>query len=681
MFIGKGHLSLMWCGLFVVVLVSAGPPSVEAESSLARARIQLRSGKATQRVSALNTLAAMGPKALPVASAIIGLLHDPIFQVRKAARRALVAIGAPVVPMLVKRLRAGSQIRQLRLVRVLHKLKAHLPAHGWSLFLQMESSSRLIRAHLAQLLIQSGPKVLPAVQRGLSHRAAVLRAIAAEILAKFKAKASASVPSLLQRLRDPVADVRYAVMEALGDIGPASAVAVPLLIKQYKQDPRSRTSVTYALCGIGEQAAPALSILKQALQQGSALMKLNATCALGAMKAKAAPATSALLQAAQQAAPTLQKRIFLAIEAIGVKQVPQAALVKAITPHLGGPKPALHTIALRLLKALGARALPALKQALRSNDWSQKLGAAQGIIRLGPKGLSVLCEVLKRGDWKAHYSVLSVMGQVPIKALPCHGLLVGLSRSREWKVRWALVGPLRRIEQLPQRMLLLQRLRQDAVWQVQFQAAAALVARGRREASLLPPLLKGLQARQPSARLDAAKALGTLGQQSLPALRKQLFHQVPQLRHAAAYALYHVKSRVLAPALPDVIKAIRDQNKGVRLVATHTLQQMLLRDAFAASRGLFLGLAHRDAFVRQTCIKLLKGMGKRIEPYVLIQLRAPRVATKLKMLKSLSSVGLWLSGLRKEIEGLAKGKGAGSSNTLRRAAKEWLQRKSVTGKP
>lgn len=100
--------------------------------------------------------------------------------------------------------------------------------------------------------------------KGLKHRDWEVRVISAYTLGKLGNKAESAIPKLISASEDDKADVRFAIAQALGDIG--SEKGVSGLIKGLQdQDENVRVSAVYALSQLKEKALPANSVLTQAL--------------------------------------------------------------------------------------------------------------------------------------------------------------------------------------------------------------------------------------------------------------------------------------------------------------------------------------------------------------------------------------------------------------------------------
>jgi HEAT repeat protein len=139
---------------------------------------------------------------------------------------ALIRIGAPAIPALVGQMVDPQPLGQYR--------------------------AEFLRRSAMVLLARMGAPAVPALREALGHPNASVRACAAEALGRFTppATAAGAVPELGRALRDGDATVRQRAAAALGNIGPEARAAAPLL-REALGDPAAdvRLSAAYALCG------------------------------------------------------------------------------------------------------------------------------------------------------------------------------------------------------------------------------------------------------------------------------------------------------------------------------------------------------------------------------------------------------------------------------------------------
>ena len=86
----------------------------------------------------------------------------------------------------------------------------------------------------------------------------------------------------------------------------------------------------------------------------------------------------------------------------------------------------------------------------------------------------------------------------------------------------------------------------------------------------IPELIDALRNESESACLNAAYALGTMGELAVPALIETLHDESEIVRRNASYAL----TVIGAPAVPALIETAKDPNEGVRMIAVDALGDM-----------------------------------------------------------------------------------------------------------
>lgn len=91
---------------------------------------------------------------------------------------------------------------------------------------------------------------------------------------------------------------------------------------------------------------------------------------------------------------------------------------------------------------------------------------------------------------------------------------------------------------------------------------------------LIPSLIEALKDTEADVRLGAAHALASLGKEAVPSLMETLSHKDKNLRAFAIYALGQA-GKPAGPAIPLLIKAIKDEDKEVRRQAVGALQKII----------------------------------------------------------------------------------------------------------
>ena len=108
----------------------------------------------------------------------------------------------------------------------------------------------------------------------------------------------------------------------------------------------------------------------------------------------------------------------------------------------------------------------------------------------------------------------------------------------------------------------------DAMWSHMWQwHRGATNGRNAGGPGSIPDLIKDMQVDDEATCLDAAYALGTIGEPAVPALIDTLRHDSEAVRRNATYAL----TAIGAPAVPALIEIARDSNEHTRSAAIETL--------------------------------------------------------------------------------------------------------------
>jgi HEAT repeat protein len=175
-----------------------------------------------ERLVAQSVLAAMGPLAKPAVSAMASFLQDPDCEVRRCAASGLGKVGAGAAPAVPA------------LVNLLNDKVAE------------------VRFNAARALLRIDPgdtKGMPVLIKGLQAKEASVRLQAVLVIMSVGRRASDAVPSLIDLLSDNNEDVRLHSIYALGSIGTQALPAVGKL-KEMRHDP------AYVVRRAAEEALP-----------------------------------------------------------------------------------------------------------------------------------------------------------------------------------------------------------------------------------------------------------------------------------------------------------------------------------------------------------------------------------------------------------------------------------------
>lgn len=247
------------------------------------------------RVAALETLARLGPDALPAFDTVFRFLKSE--PEREAAIRCLAACGPDGVPRLAAALTHDAPSVRSGVIEALSRLgQAAEPALDGLVRCADDAEPDVRRAAVLALgnLSVRKAEVEAALRRRLDDADGNIRFFAAESLARLEAADHPAVQALMAGLESPNASRRVAAVLSLSRLGPSAKAAVPALQRLLESDPDAqvRSAAARALGRI-EHAAAVPSLM--AALRDPELEVRNAACdALGDIGPKAREALPAL---------------------------------------------------------------------------------------------------------------------------------------------------------------------------------------------------------------------------------------------------------------------------------------------------------------------------------------------------------------------------------------------------
>lgn len=190
---------------------------------------------------------------------------------------------------------AADRVQADRLVQELREFPAALGPEKRSdgRPIPQEAQRRRLYVQLREL----GAQALPALARGLTdpdvqirrNVALFLDVVAGDWYAEVQPKLdiSACLSALIAALKDPDGRVRGLAAQAIGEIGPRAALAVPNLVALLADpDEGSRNSACIGLAGIGPAATQALPALQRSLRDPSVDVRRFAQQAIDKIEAR-----------------------------------------------------------------------------------------------------------------------------------------------------------------------------------------------------------------------------------------------------------------------------------------------------------------------------------------------------------------------------------------------------------
>jgi len=472
----------------------------------------LRDDEPRVRARVALALGQMGSAAREAVAALGELLNDADPRVRAGAATALGKIGLDArttIPELTKRLKDPVvPVRYLAAVALGQMGSAAQEAVPPLTIVQATDTDSGVRVEAASALEAIDPP-FPVVLHALTAPDPGRRLWAVSVLLALGPKAWVAVPNLVVVLeRDEAAKVRAAAAVALGKIGPEASSAGPVLIEALK-DRESRVRMAAAL---------ALGLLGPAVKGSGAALAHALSDAEEEVAGESATALGNLGPEAEAAVPQL------------------ALLLKDRDQTLR--RRGCHVLA--RIGPTARRAAPALVEALHDSDAELRANAARALVSAGPQPgapLPALLEALRSTETFVRAWAALSLGQIGPGAAEAVGPLLTALQDDEASVRSA-VG------------LALSRIGPPAV----------------------PALVKALHHVNPRVRMEAARALGSMGmgsRRALAPLKETLRDEAGEVGRAAAGALGQIaqglqlaqQTRSL-PDLEDALAALETAGAG-----------------------------------------------------------------------------------------------------------------------
>lgn len=231
------------------------------------------------------------------------------------------------------------------------------------------------------------------------HEDQRIRAKAFEMLSGLGPRGRAALPRVLDALaNDPEPGPRRMAARAASRIGAPAQVVGPLADALADADVGVRLDVAVELARLGPAAAPATEGLRACLDRKQAgPLQIGACRALGAIGPQARPALGDVIGVLKDAkrARLVREAAALAVAQIGAAH-PEA--VPALSEALSSEQSGLRVASARALTQLGAKAAkatPALVVALGARDALLRWRAAQALAAIGPAAAEALPQLSK----------------------------------------------------------------------------------------------------------------------------------------------------------------------------------------------------------------------------------------------------------------------------------------------
>ncbi|MDF1665496.1 MAG: HEAT repeat domain-containing protein [Planctomycetota bacterium] len=245
-----------------------------------------------------------------------------------------------------------------------------------------------------------------ALSSRLTNSDSVVRHCVVKTLGYQGERAAPAVPMLIKLLTDPDVEIRFATLEALAGIGRGAVLAEPMLTKILLDPSRSwycRAEAAKALGAIGPASAPAVPALIKCLKTRDSEFLPHGVEALGDIGPKAAAAVPALIEILITKPPIMIDTF----DTIQYKwpMSPSKAKIAAI-------------VALGKIGPAAAPAIPKLV-AFLSNPWTGE-ATISALGKIGPNSttIPILIPFLSHSDLDIRQRTILVLGTMGQSALP-----------------------------------------------------------------------------------------------------------------------------------------------------------------------------------------------------------------------------------------------------------------------
>jgi len=441
------------------------------------------------------------------------------------------------------------------------------------------------RDQLPPILAALGPAAIPVLVRNLGDADEQIRAIAVGALGYLHSRDE--IQALVELAQDPSDMVRQNLVATLGRIAAGGAevdpkqrprrrpLALPVLWLQRWLPWRNRASAE----PLPDPIALAVSTLRNALKDKSAIVRTHAALALGQIGPASADAVVDLITLLQEDDEAVRCAVADALGKIGGDPV-----VSALIGMLGDVSPLVKTsaaLALAELKTGAAPAVSALVPLLQDADPTVRDAAAQAIAKAGTltdSGTEHLVNGLSSADNVVRAQTAEALGKIGAPAQEAVPALVEALGDSNDRVRAEAVQALGRIGE-----------------------GAADVA--------VPSLVRALKDQDNWVSALAAEALGQMGDsadEAVPALIRSLQHMNVQVRRNAAESLGKM-GPAAEKARPFLEKACVDEDGGVRGQAIRALGALI--PTAASRKKALLGLQDSDPQVRTAAVQAIGQWG------------------------------------------------------------------------
>ena len=396
----------------------------------------------TSKVKAIDDLASLHSQAKGAIDPISELMKDPLPRVRWHAARALGMIGVDAItkiPDLIKLLDDSDALTKTQAAAALGNIReddenvseenalVYRDAAESILKVMLDKDPRVRRAAMRSLRwFKIDPeKLIPAISAQLENADPSVIVPALQTMADIGVDA---IPILVKSLENPKS--AYWATVALMGMNAVAAPAVPqLTILAESGETEERMQAILALASIGEPAKTASKVLLESLASKEPSIQYASAYAIGVIRV--AGATNALQKLTRSTDPFLKEISWWALARVNPtdKKIAQQA-VQALHAALSNENPNFRRAAIEGLANLDGIAkesiAPDFVAALTDKDVAVQSAAAESLFRMGSASVGVLSKSL--GDPERRLIAIDILSSLGKEALPAMDIFIkGLS--------------------------------------------------------------------------------------------------------------------------------------------------------------------------------------------------------------------------------------------------------------
>jgi HEAT repeat protein len=524
----------------------------------------------SQRLARIDALVSGGSDPGP---ALIAMLTDPSWAVRRGVVSALASLGDAVVPSLCETLRTRRD-DEARIAATVDALAA--------------STGPATDERVAELAFDPNPAVISDCAQILGRR-----------------RAAGQVPLLVELSRHPDDNVAVSAIEALGRVG--GRAAIDSLVETIRGGGFFRSFPAIDVLGRSgdpRAVAPLAELLDRphlAPEAARALGRSGERSAVAPLAGLLLHASDAMVRVAASALCELEARHAArlgdeAAIAEALAAVADPARVRRLVQALAGADIAEQAAIAHVLGVFGgAEAITALSRML-DGDATVAIAAARALGRLAQAAEAELLDALERGDSARRLVLLPLIGRSGVP------LIVRCLGDQDPAVRVAACDALARIGATTG-VAPLFKLLADPDPRVVQAAVAAIQALGGSDAERLA--LESGRAPWPTVRRAAVRIAAYFGWRSaLSFLVDAVRDADPRVREAAVQGLPFIED---PRALDELLAIVKDENPRLRATGLRALGQC--RGDLRVAAALLRALGDADAWARYYACQSLGRLG------------------------------------------------------------------------